>query len=93
MSEELKARIAELEHRLAESRDFAISETARIRTEYESQQAVLIEELRQIEHSMNQAKVLCIELPPAKKADVMINGLTEAETSVTASVAGLMGGA
>lgn len=63
----LKARIAELERQLAESRDFAVSEAAKIRTAYERQQAVLIEELRQIEHSMNQAKVPCIELPPAKK--------------------------
>lgn len=64
---EMQARIVELERQLAESRDFAISEAAKIRAEYESQQAVLIEDLCQIEHSMNQAKVLCIELPPAKK--------------------------
>lgn len=45
MSEELKARIAELERQLAESRDFAISEAAKIRAEYERQQAVLVEAL------------------------------------------------
>lgn len=64
---EQREQIAELERQLAESRDFAVSEAAKIRTAYERQQAVLIEELRQIEHSMNQAKVPCIELPPAKK--------------------------
>lgn len=46
MSKELKARIAELERQLAESRDFAISEAAKIRTEFEIQQAVLVEALQ-----------------------------------------------
>lgn len=46
MIEELKARITELEHQLAESRDFAVSEAAKIRAEYERQQALLVEALR-----------------------------------------------
>lgn len=39
-------RIADLERQLAESRDFAISEAAKIRAEYERQQALLVEALR-----------------------------------------------
>lgn len=38
----LNARIAELERQLVESRDYAISEAAKIRTEYERQQSALV---------------------------------------------------
>ena len=47
--EQLEARIAELEQQLAESRDFAISEAAKIRAAYEHQQAVLVDALSKIE--------------------------------------------
>lgn len=43
---EADERIAELERQLAESRDFAISEAAKIRTSYERQQGVLVEALK-----------------------------------------------
>lgn len=43
MSEKLNARIAELERQLVESRDYAISEAAKIRTEH--QQNVLVDRL------------------------------------------------
>ena len=39
----LNARIAELERQLVESRDFAISEAAKIRAKYEHQQTVLVD--------------------------------------------------
>ena len=43
---EADERIGELERQLAESRDFAISEAAKIRTSYERQQGVLVEALK-----------------------------------------------
>lgn len=50
----LNARIAELERQLVESRDFAISEAAKIRAEYEAQQAVLVEALTEYMAAYNE---------------------------------------
>jgi hypothetical protein len=54
----LRERADSLERQLVESRDYAISEAAKIRTEYERQQAVLVEALGTIKHSMIHASVL-----------------------------------
>ena len=42
----MQVRIADLERQLTESRDFAVSEAAKIRTAYERQQGVLVEALK-----------------------------------------------
>ena len=42
----LRERADSLERQLVESRDYAISEAAKIRTEYERQQSALVEALR-----------------------------------------------
>jgi hypothetical protein len=53
----LLERITELERQLVESRDFAISEAARIRAAYEHQNTLLAWALETITHSMEQASV------------------------------------
>ena len=122
MIDELKARIAELERQLAESRDFAISEAAKIRTEYEQPDAdrsfapeyevwqddIMVasasghrpDAIREILHYAAQYQqdgpVQIFEvrrqLCSADELAFALNILTEAETTASASVAGLMGG-
>ncbi|HNM80806.1 MAG TPA: hypothetical protein PKL28_07115 [Rhodocyclaceae bacterium] len=106
---EARVRIAELERQLAESRDFAISEAAKIRTSYERQQGVLVARLREsngiLQAFKTQSQTSALQLidneltlehiglvRDSVKPVTMLNGLTEAETTASASVAGLMGG-
>ena len=71
----------------------AIREILHYAAQYQQDGPVQIFEVRRQLCSAEELVFAQNGLTEAKKADVMINGLTEAETTASASVAGLMGGA